>query len=151
MANQKAVISDLYMPVIAAPPPQELEVRLRERRAYCSSKFHQLLRVAAFWNPVAMLYADPDCGSILPVDACDIIARAHSRIFAEWLCLPLAEQFAEFARYLATLTSEGRQTFLKLLNHPKALDSLIPPGASSDAQELFSCDLRALVGLVSSW
>jgi hypothetical protein len=98
-----------------------------------------------------MLYADPDCGSILPVDACDIIARAHSRIFAEWLCLPLAQQFTEFAAYLATLNREGRQTFLTLLNHPKALDSLVPPGASSEAQELFSCDLKALAGSISSW
>ena len=136
------------MPVLAATSG-EFEARLREHCASATSKFHQLLQLAAFWNPAAMLYVDPDSGSILPTSANDIVARSHSCMFDEWLSLPLRQQFTEFAAYLATLSAEGRQTFLRLLSHPSALDSLVPPLVSFEARMLFTSDLNVLAAMVA--
>jgi hypothetical protein len=129
-------------------PPQEFEAGLLECCAACSSKFHELLQLAAFWNPALGLYADFDSGSVLSRDASDVVNRFHSRVFSEWLCLPLADQFAEFAAYLTTLSVTGRQTFLSLLSYPRARDPLVPPMASAEEKALFASDLSTLAAMV---
>jgi hypothetical protein len=134
------------MPLYAVPP-REFEARLRERCASSASKFHELLVVAAFWNPSVRLYRDPESGCILGPHEADIVARAHRGAFQAWLCLPLVSQFAHFARYLDRLTNEGCRTFVKLLAHPGALDFLVPPGSPAEAKMLFNSDLEALLAM----
>lgn len=125
---------------LLAPP----ELELRDDIANCSSKFHQLLYVASYWNPETRLYIEPASGLALPDGRAESVRRLHALLFEEWIQLPLAHQFAEFRTYLLTLRPEERHTLLRLLESSEAR-SAIPPACARAAKDLFLSDLAMVI------
>jgi hypothetical protein len=97
-----------------------------------------------------MLYVDPESGSLLSDDSCEIVSRVHNRILNEWLSLSLTEQYEELEAYLSGLGPGGRQTFLRLLSYPECWTLLAPPNAPDEIRELFWSDLGALIKTIST-
>jgi hypothetical protein len=127
-----------------SPARSEFGIYLRDALADCASRFHELLFLAAFWNPSVSLYIDLDSGAVLPREASDAVARLHALVFEQWLGLSMAEQFAEFTAYLVTLDAQARRTFLQFMRCPDAQAALIPPGAGPEQRDLFLLDLTTL-------
>ena len=129
----------------AEPTWQEFEIRLKRELAACSSCFHRLLLIAAYWDSIARLFVNPATGEVLPAPLAETVARLHARPFEKWLCMPLAEQFQELLTFLGTLGSSDRQTLLFLLRCPEARVVLVPQDADPREAQLFSSDLNALI------
>jgi pentose-5-phosphate-3-epimerase len=120
------------------------ELALRDSIADCSSKFHQLLYVAGYWNSNTHLYIEPASRLALPESRADAVRRLHALVFHEWIQLPLAHQFAEFRSYLLTFRPEERRTLLRLLESEEAR-AAIPPACPPEARDLFLSDLAMVI------
>ena len=129
----------------AEPSWQEFETRLQKDLAACSSSFHRLLLIAAYWDSTSRLFVNPATGEVLPARLAEKVAHLHARTFERWLCMPLAEQFQELLTFLGTLGSSDRQTLVFLLRCPEARVLLVPENANPREAQLFSSDLNALI------
>jgi hypothetical protein len=123
----------------------EFETRLQKELAACSSRFHRLLLVSQYWNSAFRLFVNPATGEVLPSPVAEKVAHLHTRMFEQWLCMPLAEQFQELVAFLSTLENGDRQTFVFLLRCSEARAALVPANANSREVQLFTSDLDALL------
>ena len=122
----------------------QFDFLLQQELEACSSQFHRLLRIATYWNSSTRLFVNPQTGEVLTSPDAEKVGSLHSRLFEEWLRMPLAQRFTELLTFLNTLAASDRQTFLFVLRCPKTSEALLPQSAGPREEQFFSSDLTTL-------
>jgi len=73
--------------------------------------------------------------------------EAHRRIFSEWLCFTLREQFVDLDAYLGSLALDKR-IVLRAWESRATYHSLIPPEADEAERQLYLCDFEMIVAVM---
>lgn len=107
--------------------------------------FGKLVLLSSLCGTVTECYQHPAFDEGIPPCLVSLVLRcSHERFFADWLDLPLEEQWKAVREFLNARDAASEQHSTQ---RQSCLDTLVPPAARQPERELFLSDLELVLEL----
>jgi hypothetical protein len=107
--------------------------------------FGQIMYLASLRDPNSGVYRHHGLSVTFGrQDSVQALSESHTRVFLEWLEMPLAEKHPDLIAYLESL-EDGRDAAIRHWRRTKSYLVNVPSSATSAEKELFSKDLDLLL------